>query len=80
MPPPRPPPRVTQGRQVARRAGGSPRSAKGLVGRGARLRGGLLLGGLLRPSRAGVERPVHAVAPHGTGRGEVRARHTRARY
>ena len=61
---PHPPPPGYQGRQVARRGGWLPPSAKWLGGRGACLRGQLLLGGLLRPGRARVERPVHAVAPH----------------
>ena len=55
LPPFPPPPRVTQGRQVARLGGGLPPLSKRAGGRGARLRGLLLLGGLLRPNRAGVE-------------------------
>ena len=64
LPPSPPPPGLPRGGRSPGGEGGSPPSAKGLGGRGGRLRGRLLLGGLLRPSRAGVERPVHAVAPH----------------
>ena len=46
-----------------------PPQATGLGGRGAHLRGLLLLGGLLRPSSAGVERLVHGVATSRAGRG-----------
>ena len=58
-----PPPGLPGGSRSPGGEGGSPPSTKGLGGRGASLRGLLLLGGLLRPSRAGVERPLHAVAP-----------------
>ena len=80
--PPPPPPRVTQGRQVAR-WGAPPPQQKGGGGGGAGgpPEGPAAAGGLLRPSRAGVERPVHAVAPRARvgGGGVIRAPGTERR-
>ena len=78
LPPSPPPPGLPRGGRSPGGEGGSPPSAKGRGGRGARLRGLLLLGGLLRPRRAGLERPAHAVAPHArVGGGGARASYVR---